>query len=96
MAPGSASLTGELRCCHMSHGPDSLWTRRIKKDLAALGTQLGLRVSKIRSHVTEVLARRVDRQCHHYLQDLWIGLYNAAQQCSIARLSTHRHGWQGM
>jgi hypothetical protein len=33
--------------------PDGLWTTGIKKDLAVLGTQLGSRVSKARSCVTE-------------------------------------------
>jgi hypothetical protein len=45
--------------------PGGLWTTGIKKDLAALGTQLGSRVSKARPCVTEVPTRRV-------------GLYNAA------------------
>jgi hypothetical protein len=31
MAPGSAFLRGELRCCHVSHGPVRLWTIGIKK-----------------------------------------------------------------
>jgi hypothetical protein len=70
MAPGFASPMGELRCCHVSHGPSGLWTTGIKRDLAALGTQLGSRVFRVRSHVTEALARHADRQRHHNLQDV--------------------------
>jgi hypothetical protein len=33
--------------------PDGLWITGIKKGLAALGTQLGSRVSKAHSYVTE-------------------------------------------
>jgi hypothetical protein len=36
-----------------STAPGGLWTTGIKKDLAILGTQLGSRVSKARSCVTE-------------------------------------------
>jgi hypothetical protein len=50
--------------------PSGLWTTGIKKDLAPLGTQLGSRVSKARSCVTEALARRVGR-------------YSVSLQCSI-------------
>jgi hypothetical protein len=35
--------------------PGGLWTTGIKKGLAALGTQLGSRVSMVRSCVTEAL-----------------------------------------
>jgi hypothetical protein len=38
--------------------PSGLWTTKIKKDLAATGTQLASHVSKARSRVTEALARR--------------------------------------
>jgi hypothetical protein len=40
--------------------PSGLWTIRIKKGLAALGTQLGSHVSKTRARVTEAPVRRVD------------------------------------
>jgi hypothetical protein len=40
--------------------PSGLCTTGIKKGLAALGTQLGLHVSKARSCVTEAPARRAD------------------------------------
>jgi hypothetical protein len=36
--------------------PGGLWTTEIKKDLAALVTQLGSRISKARSCVTEASA----------------------------------------
>jgi hypothetical protein len=32
MAPGSAFLRGELRCCHMSHGPQRAVDYKNKKD----------------------------------------------------------------
>jgi hypothetical protein len=38
-----------------------LWTTGIKKDLAALGMELGSRVSKVRSCVTEAPVRRACR-----------------------------------
>jgi hypothetical protein len=79
MAPGSAFLRGELRCCQVSHGsrlwlpergapvpphvswpPGGLWTTGIKKGLAALGAQLGLRASKACLCVTEAPTRRAD------------------------------------
>jgi hypothetical protein len=41
--------------------PGGLWTTGIKKGLAALSMQLGLRVFKARSCVTEAPARRVGR-----------------------------------
>jgi hypothetical protein len=54
----SAFLRGELRCgaatCPTS--PGGLWTPEIKKGLAALGTQLGSRVFKAHSCVTEAPA----------------------------------------
>jgi hypothetical protein len=53
MAPSSAFLRVELRCCHVPHGPSGLWTTGIKKGLAALGTQLGSRVFKARSCITK-------------------------------------------
>jgi hypothetical protein len=53
-----AFLRGELRCgaatCPTS--PGGLWTPEIKKGLAALGTQLGSRVFKAHSCVTEAPA----------------------------------------
>jgi hypothetical protein len=55
-ALGSAFLRWELQCYHVPHGPSGLWTTGIKKDLAALGTQLGSCVSEARSCVTEVSA----------------------------------------
>jgi hypothetical protein len=64
MAMGSASPRWELWCYHVSHGLQRGVDHR-NKVLAALGTQLGPRVSKVRSHVTEVLARRANRRCHH-------------------------------
>jgi hypothetical protein len=42
----------------------------IKKGLAALGMQLGSRVSKVRSCVTKAPARRMDTRRHHNLQDV--------------------------
>jgi hypothetical protein len=39
----------------VSHAPNGLWTIGIKKDLAVLGTQLGSRVTKVLSHVTDAL-----------------------------------------
>jgi hypothetical protein len=41
--------------------PGGLWTIGINKGLAALGTQLDLRVFKIRSCVTEAPIRHTDR-----------------------------------
>jgi hypothetical protein len=60
-----------------------------KKDLAALGTQLGPRV-------TEAPARRADKQHYHNLQDVRKGHYSVAQQSSAARLTTHMHSWWEM
>jgi hypothetical protein len=40
---------------------DGLWTTGIKKDLATLDTQLGSRVSKARSYVTEAHVKRACR-----------------------------------
>jgi hypothetical protein len=66
--------------CHMAQ--DRLWTTGIKKGLAALGTQLGSRVFKARSCVTEA---PTDVQA----ATLW--LYSAAS----AQLTTPRHGYRG-
>jgi hypothetical protein len=73
--------------------PSGLWTTGIKKCLATLGTQLGSRIFKACSRVTEVPARRVHIQRHHNLQDVRTCRYNATQQCSIVRLPTHKHSW---
>jgi hypothetical protein len=61
--------------------PDRLWTTRIKKDLAVLGTQVGSRVFKTRSRVTEVSAR--------HAATMW--LYNAAS----TQLITPRYSYRG-
>jgi hypothetical protein len=71
--------------CPTTLGPASL-----------LGTQLGSRVSKASSRVTKALARRADMWRHHSLQDMRSCRYSVAQWCSVARLTTHRHGRQGM
>jgi hypothetical protein len=62
--------------------PDGLWTRGIKKGLAALDTQLGSRVSKARSCVTEAPAD---------VQAATVRLYIAAS----AQLTTPGHGYSG-
>jgi hypothetical protein len=58
--PGLTSPRGELRCCHIPHDPNGLWTTGIKKCLAAVNTQLGSHVSKAQSRVTEAPVRRAD------------------------------------
>jgi hypothetical protein len=63
-------------------GPDRLWTTGIKKDLAVLGAQLGSRVSKTRSCITEALAD---------VQATIMHPYSAAS----AQLTTPRHGYRG-
>jgi hypothetical protein len=50
--------------------PQQAVATEIKKDLAALLTQLGSRVSKVHSHVTEALVRHVRRQRRHDLQTM--------------------------
>jgi hypothetical protein len=59
-----------------------LWTTGIKKGLAALGTQLGSRVFKARSYVTEASAD---------VQAARVRLYSAAS----AQLITIGHGYSG-
>jgi hypothetical protein len=59
-SPGLASPRGELRCCHVPHGPQRAVDHRNKKGLAAPGTQLGSHVSRARSRVTKASARRAD------------------------------------
>jgi hypothetical protein len=59
-----------------------LWTIGIKKRLTALGTQLGSRVYKARSCVTEVTTD---------VQAATVHLYNAAS----AQLTTPVHGYRG-
>jgi hypothetical protein len=66
----------------MSHGPQRLWAVGIKKGLAALGTQLGSRVSRARSCVTEVLGD---------VQAATVWLYSVAS----AQLTTPGHGYNG-
>jgi hypothetical protein len=61
MALGSASSRGELRCCHVPHGPSELWTTGMKKCLAGPDTQLSSHVSKARLRITEAPAWRADR-----------------------------------
>jgi hypothetical protein len=46
--------------------PGGLWTIGIKKDLAALGTQLDSRVSKARLCITKVPADMQDATVHPY------------------------------
>jgi hypothetical protein len=96
VASGSASSRGSSGVATCPTAPNGLRTTGIKKVLAILGMQLGSRVSKMRSCVTETSARHVDMRRHHNLQDVGTSRYSAAQQCSAARLPTHRHGWQGM
>jgi hypothetical protein len=96
MAPASASSRGSSEAATCPTTPSGLWTIGIKKDLTALGTQLGSHISKVCSRVTEAPARHVGMRHHHNLQDVRTSRYSAAQHCSVARLPTHRHGWQGM
>jgi hypothetical protein len=60
MAPGSASLRGRAPVLSHLYGSCRLWKTGIRKGLAALGTQLSLHVSKVRSHVTKASTRRAD------------------------------------
>jgi hypothetical protein len=62
--------------------PGGLWITGIKKSLAALGTQLGSRVSKARSCVTEVPAD---------VQATTVRPYSAVS----AQLITPEHGYNG-
>jgi hypothetical protein len=62
--------------------PSGLWITGIKKGLAALATQLGSRVCKTRSCITEAL---VD------VQDGTVCPYSAA----LAQLTTHGHDYRG-
>jgi hypothetical protein len=62
--------------------PGGLWTTGIKKALAALGTQLGSRVSMARSCVTEA---PVD------VQAATVRLYSAVS----VQLTTPGHGYSG-
>jgi hypothetical protein len=61
--------------------PDGLWTTGIKKDLAVLGIQLGSRVSKAHSYVTEASAD---------VQAATVCPYSAAS----AQLTTPIHGYR--
>jgi hypothetical protein len=72
----------ELRCCHVSHSPGGLWTIGIKKDLAALGTQLDSCVSKARSCVTKVPADVQDATVHPY-------------SVALGQLTTPGHDYNG-
>jgi hypothetical protein len=82
MARGYAFLREELQCCHVSHSPRRDVDYRNKKGLAALGTQLGSRVSKTRSCVTKA---------HADVHAATVRLYNAAS----AQLTTPGHGYRG-
>jgi hypothetical protein len=62
--------------------PGGLWTIGIKKGLAALGTQLGSRVSKAHSCITKAPAD---------VQAATLHLYSVAS----AQLNTPRHGYRG-
>jgi hypothetical protein len=55
-APSSAFLRGSSGIATCSMASSGLWTTRIKKGLAALGTQLGLCVFKAHSCITEAPA----------------------------------------
>jgi hypothetical protein len=66
----------------VSHGPGGLSPTGIKKGLAALGTQLGSRVSKARSCVTGAPAD---------MQAATVHPYSAAS----AQLTTPGHGYSG-
>jgi hypothetical protein len=46
--------------------PSGLWTIGIKKGLAALGMQLGSRVTNVCSRVTEAPARCADKRCYYH------------------------------
>jgi hypothetical protein len=59
--PGLASSRGELRCCHVPHGPQRAVDHRNKEGPSCPGTQLGSHVSKAQSRVTETPARHADR-----------------------------------
>jgi hypothetical protein len=61
--------------------PGGPWTTGIKKDLAALRTQLGSRVSKARSCATEAPA---------YVHAATVRLYNAAS----TQLTTPEHDYR--
>jgi hypothetical protein len=74
-ARGSAFPRGELRCCHVSHGPRWVVDHMNKE-------QLGSRVSKVRSCVTEASAD---------VQVATMHIYSAAS----AQLITPGHGYNG-
>jgi hypothetical protein len=82
MALGSIFLRWKLQCCHVSHGPGGPWTIGIKKGLAVLGMQLGSRVSKTCSCITEALAD---------VQAATVYPYSVAS----AQLTTPEHGYSG-
>jgi hypothetical protein len=75
-------LRGGLRCLHKSHGSPRAVGHRDKERLSCKGVQQGSRVSKTRSRVTEVPARRVEKQHYYDLQTVRTGAttphYNAA------------------
>jgi predicted kinase len=67
-------------------------TSEIKKDLADLSMQLGSRISKARSRVTEPTTRRVDMRRYHDLQTVQTCATVMCYSETPAQLTTHRHG----
>jgi hypothetical protein len=67
----------------------------IKKGLAGLGMQLGLRVFKACSRVTEALTRRAGRRRHHDLQTVQTGATVPHYSTTPTQLITPRHGYNG-
>jgi hypothetical protein len=57
--------------------------------------QLGLRVFKARSHVTEALARCAGRRRHHDLQTVQTGATVPHYSTTSTQLMTPRHGYSG-
>jgi hypothetical protein len=85
MALASAFLRGTFWCCHVSHAPpppDGLCTAGIKKGLPVLDMQLGSRVFKAHSCVTEA---------HADVHVATMSLYSAAS----TQLTTPVHGYNG-
>jgi hypothetical protein len=77
MAPGSASLRGELRCYHVSHNPQRAVDHGNKERLSYPRHTARLTCSKARSCITEAPARHAGR-------------YNAVLQCND---SPTDHSW---
>jgi hypothetical protein len=87
---------GELRCCHMSHSLQRVVDHKNKGRSSC--PRHAARLTCFDGTLTHYwgIYKTCARWDHHNLEGVHTCRYSVAQQSSAARLTAHRHSWQGM